>query len=200
MGQQLSGSSTPPPARRSPETAAPTPSGAWPYYGTRIEPALSLPSFTLTDTSGARYQPSARADGHIVTLFFGYTACPDECPTTMADIAAALRELPAKTRAQVTTLFVTLDPAHDTAPVLRHWLDDFDSGFVGLRGTVPVVDGDAKSMGVPAAPPTKDATGTDTVNHGTETLVFGHDGVARFVWSPDTSVADIAHDLKLLAA
>ena len=180
-------------------TAPAAPSGAWPYYGTRIEPTVALPSFQLTDTGGAPYRPSTRAAGRIVTLFFGYTACPDECPTTMADIAAALRELPAAVRARVTTLFVTLDPAHDTAAVLRKWLDNFDTGFVGLSGPVATVDRDALALGVPARPPTTDAAGTRTVDHGTQTLVFGPDGTARFVWSPETTVADIAHDLKQLA-
>ncbi|MFC1401304.1 MULTISPECIES: SCO family protein [Streptacidiphilus] len=180
-------------------TAPAAPSGAWPYYGTRIEPTVALPSFQLTDTGGKPYRPSTRAAGRIVTLFFGYTACPDECPTTMADIAAALRRLPAAGRARVTTLFVTLDPAHDTPAVLRSWLDDFDTGFVGLSGPVAVVDRDALSLGVPAQPPSKDAAGTRTVEHGTQTLVFGPDGTARFVWSPTTTVADIAHDLNVLA-
>ena len=180
-------------------TAPAAPSGAWPYYGTRIEPAVALPSFELTDTSGAPYRPSIRATGRIVTLFFGYTACPDECPTTMADIAAALQELPAAVRNRVTTLFVTLDPTHDTPAVLRKWLDNFSTGFVGLSGPVAAVDRDALSLGVPARPPTKDAAGIRTVEHGTQTLVFGRDGTARFVWSPQTTVADIAHDLKLLA-
>lgn len=180
-------------------TAPAAPSGAWPYYGTRIEPAVALPSFELIDTGGAAYQPSIRAAGRIVTLFFGYTACPDECPTTMADIAAALQELPSSVRAQVTTVFVTLDPAHDTATVLRKWLDNFNTRFVGLSGPVAVVDRDALSLGVPAQPPTTDATGTRTVEHGTQTLVFGRDGTARFVWSPATTVADIAHDLLRLS-
>lgn len=181
-------------------TTPAAPSGAWPYYGVRIEPSIATPTFELTDTTGARYQPSARTTGRIVTLFFGYTACPDECPTTMADIAVALKQLPAATRNQITTLFVTLDPAHDTPKVLRGWLDQFNSSFVGLSGAVSVVDHDAKSLGVPAEPPTKDASGTDTVEHGTETLVFGRDGVARFVWSPETSPEQMLHDLKLLAA
>ncbi|MEY9841076.1 SCO family protein [Streptacidiphilus sp. EB103A] len=181
-------------------TAPAAPSGAWPYYGTRIEPAVALPSFELIDTGGAAYQPSTRAAGRIVTLFFGYTDCPDECPTTMADIAAALQELPPSVRAQVTTVFVTLDPAHDTATVLRKWLDNFSTRFVGLSGPVAVVDRDALSLGVPAQPPTTDATGTRTVEHGTQTLVFGRDGTARFVWSPETTVADIAHDLLRLSA
>ncbi|WP_052432948.1 SCO family protein [Streptacidiphilus carbonis] len=180
-------------------TAPAAPSAAWPYYGIRIEPAVALPTFELTDTTGAPYRPSTRAAGRIVTLFFGYTACPDECPTTMADIAAALRELPASVRDRVTTLFVTLDPAHDTAGVLRGWLAHFDPGFVGLSGPVAEVDRDALALGVPAQPPSEDAAGTRTVEHGTQTLVFGRDGTAQFVWSPETTVSDIAHDLKQLA-
>ena len=180
-------------------TATRAPTAAWPYYGTRIEPAVRTPDFVLTDTGGARYQPRARTTGRIVTLFFGYTHCPDECPTTMADIAAALQQLPARVRGQVTVLFVTVDPARDTAPVLRAWLDRFDRGFIGLTGALATVDADARSLGIAADPPATDAAGATTVDHGTETLVFGRDGIARFVWSPATTVAEIEHDLARLA-
>lgn len=67
-------------------------------------------------------------------VFFGYTHCPDVCPTTMADLGAAYRQLETGVRDDVTVVFVTEDPARDTPRVLRRWLDRYDDDFVGLIG------------------------------------------------------------------
>lgn len=188
-----------PPAALSVVTAtSPVLTAGWPYYGTRVEPAIPKPDFTFTDTSGAAYEIKARTQGRVTVLFFGYTSCPDECPTTMADLASALRELTTRQSAQVTVLFVSVDPDRDTLPVLRAYLDRFDHGFVGLRAPTATVTADAASIGVPVDSPSTDAAGTTTVGHGTESLVFAADGTARFFWTPQTPVPQIAHDLRLL--
>ena len=70
----------------------------------------------------------------VTALFFGYTQCPDICPTTMADLAAAKRDLPAADQERVTVIFVTEDPPSDTAGGIRQWLDRFDEDFIGLVG------------------------------------------------------------------
>jgi protein SCO1 len=178
---------------------SPVLTAAWPYYGTRVEPAIPKPDFTFTDTSGAAYDIKARTQGRVTVLFFGYTSCPDECPTTMADLASALRELTPRQQAKVTVLFVSVDPDRDTLPVLRAYLDRFDHGFVGLRGPLATVTADAASIGVPVDSPSTDAAGKTTVGHGTESLAFAADGIARFYWTPQTPVPQIAHDLRLLA-
>ncbi|WNB84763.1 SCO family protein [Cellulomonas sp. ATA003] len=67
-------------------------------------------------------------------VFFGYTHCPDLCPTTMADLAAARRQLPQEFRQKVVVAFVTEDPDRDSPAVLRDWLDAMDPEFVGLQG------------------------------------------------------------------
>jgi protein SCO1/2 len=177
---------------------SPVLTAAWPYYGTRVEPAIPRPGFTFTDTSGAAYDIKARTQGRVTVLFFGYTSCPDECPTTMADLASALRELTPRQQAKVIVLFVSVDPDRDTLPVLRAYLDRFDHGFVGLRGPLAAVAADAASIGVPVDSPSTDAAGTTTVGHGTESLVFAADGIARFFWTPQTPVSQIAHDFRLL--
>lgn len=174
------------------------PPASWPYYGTRIQPPLPKPGWTLKDTTGAAYDIGARTKGRITVLFFGFTSCADDCPTMMADMAAALRAVPATVAAQVSVLFVTVDPAHDTGPVLAAWLRRFHPGFVGLTAPDATVIKDAAQLGIPVEPPVK-AHGVDSVQHGTEAEVFTAGGYANFFWSPATAPREIAHDLETLA-
>ncbi len=104
------------------------------YHGTLLDPPAPRPDLTLRDTSGQPFTFDERPKGEVTVVFFGYTHCPDVCPTTMADLAAARRQLPADIRERVTVAFVTEDPDRDTPVVLRDWLDGFDPDFVGLRG------------------------------------------------------------------
>ena len=104
------------------------------YHGTLLDPPLPRPDLTLADTDGKPFSLRDRPDEEVTVLFFGYTHCPDVCPTAMADLAAARRHLPEETRDQVVVAFVTEDPQRDTPAVLREWLDMIDRDFVGLRG------------------------------------------------------------------
>src|SRR5512140_2927320 len=105
------------------------------------------PQFKAIDLTGADYardfqlldqdgQPRSLKDfrGTLVVLFFGYTQCPDVCPTTMAELAEAKRLLGAD-GARVQGLFVTVDPERDTPQVLKAYLANFDPSFLALRGT-----------------------------------------------------------------
>src|SRR6201993_4053801 len=104
------------------------------YRGGLVAPPLPKPRFVLTDTSGAPFDFWNRTVGSVTLLFFGYTYCPDQCPTHMANIGAALKKLPPGVADQVKLVFVTTDPARDTPAELRRWLDMFDTRFVGLTG------------------------------------------------------------------
>jgi protein SCO1/2 len=103
-------------------------------HGTLVDPPLPRPSQTLRDTSGRAFSLADRPADELTVLFFGYTHCPDVCPTTMADLASARAQLPAPLRNRVTVVFVTEDPERDIPRSLRLWLDGFDPSFVGLRG------------------------------------------------------------------
>lgn len=103
-------------------------------HGTLIDPPPTRPTQALQDTSGRAFSLADRPADELTVLFFGYTHCPDVCPTTMADLASARAQLPAPLRDRVTVVFVTEDPERDTPRSLRRWLDGFDPSFVGLRG------------------------------------------------------------------
>ena len=139
--------------------------------------------------------------GRLMLVYFGYTHCPDVCPTTMADLGQALRGLPTLVQAHTQVVFITADPARDTPAVMRSWLSNFDRdlmrGFVGLTAPVGRIDAVAESLGVPLSPPTKQANGSVSVDHGAQTLALVG-GRAGVLWTSATSVEDYAHDIGLL--
>ena len=114
-------------------------------HGTILDPPLLRPTQTLRDTSGRPFSLADRPQGELTLLFFGYTHCPDVCPTTMADLAGARSQAPAELRDSIRVVFVTEDPRRDTPHLLRRWLDGFDPSFVGLSGgnseTKPMLKG-----------------------------------------------------------
>ncbi len=164
------------------------------FTGTLIDPAAPRPQFTLTDTSGAAFDFRARTGGRATLLFFGYTMCPDICTPTMADLQAALQIADPKVRSQVDVVFVTTDPKRDTGPVLRAWLDGFNSAFIGLTGTDAELLAAQDAVGVPVAEPGPD----DTFGHAAQVTAWATDDLNRTVYLAGTAPRDIAHDLPLL--
>src|SRR5215468_3726367 len=118
------------------------------YRGGLVTPPLSKPRFTLTDTAGAPFEFWKKTLGHVTLLFFGYTRCPSECPLHMANIATGLQTMPGGLAGQVKVVFVTTDPARDSPPVLRAWLDHFDERFIGLTGSEAEIELAEKATGV----------------------------------------------------
>lgn len=118
------------------------------YHGVEPLPVPSRPSYVLRDTAGNRFDFAAETGGRPTYTYFGYTHCPDECPTAMADVAAALRKVSPELRAKVKVVFVTTDAKRDTGPVLRQWLDQFSTDFIGLTGTQAELDRAAQASGV----------------------------------------------------
>jgi protein SCO1/2 len=134
-------------AGKAPVTSTALSAGAV-YHGVEPEPVPSRPSYVLTDTSGQRFDFGAQTRGRPTYVYFGYTHCPDECPTAMADIAAALRRATPDLRDRTRVVFVTTDARRDTGPVLRRWLDQFSTSFIGLTGTQAELDAAARASGV----------------------------------------------------
>lgn len=121
------------------------------FHGVEPKPVASRPSFVLRDTGGNRYDFAAATRGRPTLLYFGYTNCPDECPTAMADIAGALRQTTAELRDKTVVVFVTTDPDRDNPALLRRWLDMFGTDYVGLVGTQDEVDAAQTALGVQPA-------------------------------------------------
>ena len=103
------------------QTSAATPAG---FHGAEPDQVPDRPSFVLTDTTGERFDFRAETGGRPTLLFFGYTSCPDECYTAMADITTALRTTPPDVRDRTQVVFVSVDPARDSPDRLRTWLDE----------------------------------------------------------------------------
>ena len=169
-------------------------------HGLVPQPLPRKPSFTLTDTAGRPFSFTARTRGKLAYLYFGYTHCPDACPTTMADLAAALHRQPADVRRRVEVVFVTVDPRRDTERVLRVWLNHFNHAFVGLTGTTNQIVSVEREAGVPLAPPEKVTGKNYSVAHSSLVLPFSPDGRAHVVYTLGFHTADYAHDMPLLLA
>ncbi|NEK60644.1 SCO family protein [Geodermatophilus sabuli] len=166
------------------------------YAGVDLVDPYQRPSFTLTDTAGQPYDFAAATTGVPTLLFFGYTNCPDICPTTMADVTVALRGLAPELAEQVQVVFVTTDPAFDTPEVLGAYLDQFDAdlpvGYVGLTGDQAAVDQAQLAAGVPLA---EDAGRL----HSSLLLLYGADDLAHVAFDAGNTSRDIAADLELVA-
>ncbi|MDQ1697087.1 MAG: hypothetical protein QOJ03_2440 [Frankiaceae bacterium] len=160
------------------------------------------PSFQLVDTAGKPYDFAARTKGRVTFLYFGYTHCPDECPTSMADVAAALRRVGPTIADQVSVVFVTTDPWRDTKPVLRTWLDRFSPAFVGLTGSPTQIAGAEVQMGMPiskrVAAPRSHGSGRYAVDHFAAVMAYGRDDRLAAFYPSGVSPGDIATDLQVL--
>jgi protein SCO1/2 len=150
----------------------------------------------LTDHNG---KPRTLADfrGKVVLVNFGYTQCPDVCPTTLADLATAMRKLGADA-SQVQVLFVTVDPKRDKPELLREYLPAFDKSFLGLYGDADAtrkVENDFKIYAAERPGKTPD---TYTVDHAAQTFAFDRQGKLRLVMGYGMAPDAIASDVRIL--
>lgn len=156
-------------------------------------------NFQLTDFNGkARTLEDFR--GKVVILFFGYTHCPEVCPTTLADLAQTMHKLGPDERRRVQVLFVTLDPERDTPQVLSKFVPYFDSSFLGLYGDTQATAQAAKSFGVNYHKHF-DKHGGYTLDHTDSDYLIGPDGkpvwMSRYHQRTDYLVQDIRRLLAI---
>jgi protein SCO1/2 len=152
--------------------------------------------FALTDDTG---KPRTLADfkGKAVVVFFGYTQCPDVCPTTMIELAGVMKDLgPLADRVQV--LFITIDPERDTQAVLAQYVPAFDSRFLGLYGDAAATDKVAKEFKVFYQKEPGKTPGSYTMDHTAGSYVFDPDGHIRLFVRNGQGPEPLVHDLKLL--
>jgi protein SCO1 len=152
--------------------------------------------FALTDHEG---RPRTLADfrGKAVALFFGYTHCPDVCPTTLAELAEAMRRLGAD-HSRVQVLFVTVDPERDTPELLRLYVPAFDPTFLGLRGDAAALERVAKEFKVIYARRPGSTPETYAMDHSAGTFLFDPQGRLRVFESYGVGPEVLVHDLAQL--
>ena len=150
----------------------------------------------LRDHDG-RARSLADFRGKVVAVFFGYAHCPDVCPTTLADFAAALKRL-GEDAARVQVLFVTVDPKRDTPELLRQYVPAFHPSFLGLWGDDAATLRAARSFGVYSSIQEGQTPETYTVSHSGQTFVFDREGRLRLVVPPGLPVESLVGDLKIL--
>lgn len=157
-----------------------------------------MPEVRLIDQSGA-VQPVDQLQGAWTVLFFGYTFCPDICPTTLAELRQLKGMLPEETRDNLQVVLVSVDPARDTPQQLKEYLGFFDAGFRGLTGELGDIQTLSNSVGIPFIP--GDESKPDyTVDHSGNLALIGPDGRQRgFIRAPLNN-AKLAAQLPALLA
>jgi protein SCO1/2 len=152
----------------------------------------------LTDHTGrARHLEDFR--GKAVVLFFGYTHCPDVCPTTLAQTAQALKTLGADAD-KVQVLFVTVDPERDTPQVLAKYVTAFDPRFIGLYGDAEATRRAAKEFKIFYEKGAGGAPGSYSMDHSAQSYVIDPQGRLRLLVRPERIAEDLPADLRTLLA
>ncbi|MBI2732042.1 MAG: SCO family protein [Aquabacterium sp.] len=151
----------------------------------------------LTDYNGKQRQ-LADFKGKILFVFFGFTQCPDVCPTTMAELAEVRKRLGADGE-RLQGVFVSVDPERDTPEVLKAYLQNMDPSFVGLRGSLEQTEATAQEFKVfYQKVPTKN--GSYTMDHTAGAFVFDADGQVRLFVRYGMKVDELTADIRQLMA
>jgi len=168
------------------------------FQATDITGAAFARDFRLTDHNG-QVRTLADFQGKAVAVFFGYTHCPDVCPTTLADFALALQQLgPQADRVQV--IFVTVDPQRDTPELLKQFVPAFNPGFLGMVADEVTLKQLAKEYKVVYQKTSVKGTGDYLIDHSAGTYVYDPQGNLRLLMPYGSSPEAIAQDLKTLLA
>jgi protein SCO1/2 len=169
-------------------------------------------SFRSIDITGAEYarglelpdadgknRTLAEFKGRVIVVFFGYTQCPDVCPTTMAELSEVRRALgPDADKLQ--GIFVTVDPERDTAAVLKAYVDNFNAGFVGLRGSSEQIKQVAKEFKVFFAKVPGRTETSYTIDHTAGAYVFDTQGRIRLFSRHGAGAKALEEDVRALLA
>ncbi|HEV8314612.1 MAG TPA: SCO family protein [Burkholderiaceae bacterium] len=176
----------------------------------RVPVGADKPAFKAVDITGADYArtlslPDAEgkirtlADfkGKVTVVFFGYTQCPDVCPTTMAELAEVKRSL-GKDGERVQGVFVTIDPERDTPQLLKNYITAFDPSFVALRGSDAQTKAVAKEFKVYYAKVEGRTPGSYTMDHTAGSFIYDTQGRLRLFTRYGGGAQALASDLRAL--
>jgi protein SCO1/2 len=161
---------------------------------TAYTPARPAPELKLTDQDGRPFD-LASLKGTPAFVYFGYTHCPDVCPTTLVDLRTAIASagLPAR------VVFVTVDPARDTPAAMKAYLDAYKAGFIGLSGTAGQIAAAAKAWGVGYQAEPADSSGNYAMTHTSEVFLVDGQGMLRnhiFFGAGSSLIADILRSVS----
>jgi protein SCO1/2 len=178
--------------------------------GDKPEGSAAKASFHSIDITGAEYArkldlPDAEGKprnlgefkGKVVVVFFGYTQCPDVCPTTMAELSEVKRSL-GDDGTRLQGIFVTVDPERDTGVVLKAYVDNFNAGFIGLRGSAEQTQQAAREFKVFFAKVPGKTESTYTIDHTAGAYVFDPQGRIRLFSRHGAGPKDLEEDIRAL--
>lgn len=160
----------------------------------------AISPFQLVDDAGDAFGPD-RLAGHWSLLFFGFTHCPDVCPSTLATLAAVRRELadlPAS--AQPRVYLVSVDPARDTPGRLAEYVKFFDPSFTGVTGTQESIESLTRAIGVAVVVNPADESGNYSVDHTASLFLVNPSGAVAGIFGAPHTTDGIAHDYRLILA
>ena len=160
------------------------------------DPLVLAPDFTLKEANGGDFQLQAN-HGRIVLLFFGYTYCPDVCPTTLAELKVVMEKLNGEAD-KVQVVFVSVDPGRDTSEEMQKYTERFFPSFIGLSGSeeelAPIWD----DYGVFREVVERTSETNYIINHTARVTLIDQNGNMRLSYGFQTPPEDIAHDIEIL--
>lgn len=160
------------------------------------EPYPKAAEFELTKSNGETFRLSGQK-GKIVLLFFGYTSCPDVCPTTLAELNQVMDKLGDKTR-QIQVVFVSVDPERDTPEKIQEYVEHFNQGFIGLSGKPDELQIIWDNYGVFRERVESESAFGYIINHTARTYLIDQNGSLRLSYGFQTPVEDMVHDIEIL--
>lgn len=168
------------------------------FHGVDITGANYARQFALADQNG-QLRTVADFKGKVTVIFFGFTQCPDVCPSTMLELAQIKKSLGTE-GARLQAAFVSVDPERDTPEILKAYMDNFDSSFIALRGTPEQTLATAKEFKVHFAKVPGKTQGSYTMDHTAGSYVFDPQGKVRLFVRYGQGSDALTSDLKALLA
>ncbi len=167
------------------------------FKATDVTGAEFARDFALTDHNGS---PRRLADfqGKIVVIFFGFTHCPDVCPTTLAEMAKVMKHIGPDSADRVQVLFVSVDPERDKPEILKNYVTAFHPSFIGLSGDVEALAKTSKEFKLVVIKNAETSPGNYSVDHSTQTFVYDAKNRLRLFVSHGQISEALAHDIAVL--
>jgi protein SCO1/2 len=172
------------------------PFGAPQFNGVLMQSPERVPDFEMMASTGERVRLSDFR-GRPVLLYFGYTFCPDACPTTLSELKKVMVDL-GPDADEVQVLMISVDPQRDTPEALRTYLASFDPSFIGLSGTEEEVLSAATPLGVYFSAHEGTAASGYLVDHTTTLMALDQDGYLRLLYPYETPAGAITADMRTL--